>query len=251
MTRVRKVIGIITSLILYFCVLIGSLGVVLFFAVQSSSFQTYIGQKAANWLSDELKTKVAIKKIDFNFFSTLTLNGVYIQDLNKDTLVYLSELNCNIKLINLTKNKLYLDKLELKNGTIKAITYRNDTLPNYQFLVDYFSNPNDTSKSEPFDVKYGKIIFSNVNAIYHNQNDTIKTKAVNFSNIRLKKLSGTIEQLKVQKDSVFIDLHDFTFFESSGFTLTKLNTDLCGLFISKDSMYFFKWSLPHENKKME
>jgi len=219
--------------------LIFAIGVVLFFIIQTPSFQTYLGDKATDWLSKELKTQIKIEKININFFHALSLNGVFIKDLKNDTLLYIDQLNCDIKTLNLKQRKIHLKQIELINGTAKAITYKNDTFPNYQFLIDYFSSPTDTIKSEPFDFDYGNIKLSNLNLIYKDENDTTKTNGINFANISVKQFYGGINGLLINKDTISVELDNIRLKESTGLAINKFSSvvKISPIGITLDSMY--------------
>src|ERR1700752_3088180 len=72
-----------------------------FFLVQVPSVQTYLGKKASAYLSKQLKTKIDIKVINIDFFKTVNLEGVYVEDLQHDTLLYGGKIACKIKLFSL------------------------------------------------------------------------------------------------------------------------------------------------------
>jgi len=239
MSNFSKVIRFIRSLLLYFFILTFAIGTVLFFIIQTSSFQTYLGVKATYWLSKELKTQIKVERISIDFFHTLSLNGVFIKDLKNDTLLYVEKLKCDIETFNLKQRKIHLKQIELVNGTAKAITYKKDTVPNYQFIINYFSSPADTSKSEPFDFDYGNINLSNLNLVYKDENDTTKTKGVNYANINVKQFYGGINGLLVNEDTISVELDNIRLKESCGLVINKFSSlvKISPIGITVDSMY--------------
>lgn len=208
---------------LYFFVLVFVLGFLLFFILQTSSFQTYLGTKATAWLSNELKTEVKVDKINIDFFSSLHLNGVFIKDLHHDTLLYIEKLSCDIKELNLKNKKIHLKQLVLQNGVVKSIVYKNDSVANYQFIINYFSGPKDTTKSEPFDLDYGSLNLLHLDLVYRNENDTSKIKGINYSDIEVSNFNGKINQLKFVGDTVSLKLNDISLKEKCGLIINKLN----------------------------
>jgi len=208
---------------LYFFVLVFAFAIILFFVIQTSSFQTYLGKKATDWLSQELKTELKIERISIDFFNSVILNGVFIKDLHKDTLIYFQQLSCFIKDLDLKKNKIHFKELEVKNGTAKSIIYKNDSLANYQFLIDYFSSPPDTTTSKPFDLDYGDIKISNLDLVYKNENDTVKPKGINYSDISVQNFSGNINQLQFKEDTITVKLSHLSLKEKCGLVVTNLN----------------------------
>ena len=60
--------------------------------LRSRPFQNWAAQKTVNYLSKELKTRVALKSIDFELVNNLVLEGLYIEDRQGDTLAYFGKL---------------------------------------------------------------------------------------------------------------------------------------------------------------
>jgi hypothetical protein len=56
--------------------------------LRSRPFQNWAMQKVVKTLSEELKTKVTLKSIDFELINNLVLEGLYVEDQQGDTLAY-------------------------------------------------------------------------------------------------------------------------------------------------------------------
>jgi len=90
------------------------------------SVQTWAVQKAASSLSKKLHTKVSVKKVDFNFFDKLVLEGLLIEDQKKDTLLFAGKATVNINDWFFLKDKYTLQYVGLENGYINM--YRTDSV---------------------------------------------------------------------------------------------------------------------------
>jgi hypothetical protein len=69
---------------------------ILLLAFQYKPVQTWAAKKAAKYLSDELRTTVAIKSLYIRPFSTVVIEGLYILDKKKDTLLNTPKLAVDI-----------------------------------------------------------------------------------------------------------------------------------------------------------
>ena len=88
--------------------------------------QDAIIQKLTAELSKKTGTKVSIEKVSLKLFNSLSINGLYVEDNNRDTLVYAGEVAAVFSPIKLLSKKILfkkvdIDKLELniavdKNG---------------------------------------------------------------------------------------------------------------------------------------
>ena len=54
---------------------------------RSRTVQTYAAQQAAQWQSNELKADVRIRALEFDFFTNIHMEDVFMSDQQKDTLI--------------------------------------------------------------------------------------------------------------------------------------------------------------------
>lgn len=108
-------------------------------------------------LSHDLHTTIRIKHVDFQLFNKMVLDSTLVKDGRNDTLLFAGKVKVNITDWFFFKDKAQLQYIGLENATIKL--QRTDSVWNYQFLVNYFSNPDknpkepDTTKSLQLDLK--------------------------------------------------------------------------------------------------
>ncbi|MBA3680244.1 MAG: translocation/assembly module TamB [Bacteroidetes bacterium] len=202
------------------------LGVSLFFAIQSPSFQTWLGQKASNYLSKELNNTVSIKSVDLEFFTKANLEGVFISDNKNDTL-FSGDLLVDIKKLDYKNQTIEFKKITLRNSTAKIITYKGDTTMNFQFLIDYFdSGVTDTTPKKEWEVKLGDVYLDSVNIDYRDERkNTTVSQNMNFNNLHFAKTSGKFSNIKIEKDTIFVKLNDLRTIEQCGFNLRNLTAD--------------------------
>jgi hypothetical protein len=134
--------------------------------LQVTSVQNWLVNKASNYLSGELKTKVQVKHVEFSLFNKMLVEGVLIEDRKKDTLLYAGTLKVKISDWFFVIKKPTLSYIGLSDAVINM--NRSDSAWNYQFLIDYFSAPKakTSNKSNPqFDLKVvelNNIVFNRV-----------------------------------------------------------------------------------------
>jgi hypothetical protein len=118
---------------------------VLFFLVQTYSFQTFLGERLAAWLSGKTGAKVEIKSVSIDFFSRLGLHGIFIGDLKGDTLLYADRIQVKINEFSYSNQILGISELNLEKSRVKLARYVDEDRMNFQFLIDAFAS-NDTLK---------------------------------------------------------------------------------------------------------
>lgn len=128
--------------------------------VQTRPVQDWLVGRASARLSKSLGTHVSIKHVDFSFFNKMQLEGAFIEDKNKDTLLYAGKIKVNITDWFFLRDSAVLKYIGLEDATIRL--QRTDSVWNFQFLVDYFSGPPSSTKKEGIDLRLQKIEFKNI-----------------------------------------------------------------------------------------
>lgn len=199
------------------------LSIGLIYSIRIPAFQTWIVKRAVSYLSGELNTKVEIESIQIEFFRTLSIKGLYIEDLHHDTLLYAGEISTVIEMFAPGKNKIYLANAEINNGIVKIQKYKNEKGLNFRFIEEYFSSSEkDTTPSVPFDFNPGTISLNNMQLVYRDNRYNDYFKGVDFDDIRLTRLDATLEDFKFEGDTVFTTIENISFLEKSGFQLEYL-----------------------------
>ena len=114
--------------------------------VQTPPVQNWLAGQASARLSKGLGTRVSVQHVKFSFFSKMQMEGVYVEDKNKDTLLYAGKLRVNINDWFFLRDTAVLQYIGLEDATIHL--QRTDTVWNYQFLADYFAGPPSTGPAD-------------------------------------------------------------------------------------------------------
>ncbi|HEX7412862.1 MAG TPA: hypothetical protein VF411_02370, partial [Bacteroidia bacterium] len=228
MQTLRKVSRFIWRSIKVTALLLLVILVSLFFLLQLPSMQTYLGKKASAYLSKELKTKIDIKAVNIDFLKTINLEGVYVEDLHHDTLLYGSKIGCSIKFYSLKTKQVEIDLTELDGITCKLLYYKGEKGLNFQFIADYFSSPKTNNTNTPSELKlgYGNLSLNNVRFVYKDADNKYKPAyGIDFQDIEVNTICGKFSNIKVAGDSVKVKIDDFSAKEKSGIVIKKLNTE--------------------------
>lgn len=153
----RKSLNILKRCILAIILLL----LAVYIALHFPAVQTWVVKQVAASFSKKLHTRVTVKKVNVSFFNKLAIEGVLVEDRNKDTLLYAGTAKVNLTDWFFFKDKITLHYISLEDAVVNM--NRTDSVWNYQFLVDHFS-PAEKSKSSgngiEFDLK--KIELANI-----------------------------------------------------------------------------------------
>src|SRR3982751_4339485 len=125
----RKIARIILKTILF-----------IFLLVLTPPVQRFLTGKVETYLQNKLKTRVEIASISFGLSGKVNLEGIYIEDRTKDTLVSGGAIKAHINFLKLFSNEVEIKDLELQNITAKVKRILPDTTFNFQFIVDAFTS---------------------------------------------------------------------------------------------------------------
>ena len=115
-----------------------ALVVLILLLLQTAPVQNFARGKIVSFLENKLQTRVEIKRLDIDFPKMLVLEGVYIQDKTKDTLLAGHQLKVDIAMWKLLDNEIQINEINLNGITAKIKRQLPDTTFNFQFIVDAF-----------------------------------------------------------------------------------------------------------------
>ena len=118
----------------------------IYILIQVPGVQNFARGKVVSYLENKIHTKVQIRRLALDFPKKLVLEGVYFEDQQKDTLFSGGKIRVDIALLKLVSSEVVINYVELQD--LRANIYRkgSDTVFNYQYIIDAFVTPPDTTK---------------------------------------------------------------------------------------------------------
>lgn len=169
----------------------------LWLAIQTTPVQNWLVGIVSNKLSKELGTQVSVKHVNFSLFNKADIEGVFVADKTKDTLLYAGQLKVRITDWFIFKDKAVIKYVGLEDAVIKL--QRKDSIWNYQFIVDHFSSPIKSTSTK-----------SNKDGL------ALNLKKIDFKNIRFVNNDRWIgEQIDVKLGSFVVDAENIDFNKGS------------------------------------
>ena len=117
----------------------------LFIFINTRSGKRFIKNKVESYLQEKLKTRVVIGSLDYSLPKWIELNGVYLEDKKKDTLLYGEQVAVDINMLKLISGEIYIRKVAFKNIYVNITRPENDTAFNYQFVMNAFAGATTTA----------------------------------------------------------------------------------------------------------
>ena len=205
MSKVNKYIKTILKATLWISLFIVILFLIVAGIVQIPSVQTKIVHAATTFVSDKTHTKVEIESVSISFPKSVVVDGVFLEDLNNDTLLYAREAKVNIALLDIFFNKISVNSVLLDGFHLNLHNTDTDSLFNYNFLLTAFED--STTQVEPSS-KTPKPWTFNVNQI--NLKDIRVRYDDNYGgmNIGLSLTKLKLKMDQIDLDRMFFDIDD-------------------------------------------
>ncbi|WP_341228185.1 hypothetical protein [uncultured Arcticibacterium sp.] len=192
--------------------LIVAMGAMLFYALQYSEFQTDMSQKAANWLSEKLGSKVTVGNVQISWLDEIRLEDVNIKDLDGRDMIYVREVYVNCKtnftlkgdqVINFDNN---LDFVMLKEPDVKLIREENGKLNIDAWISKAASlrakrdtlNPRST-KSFTIDEA---VIQNGTFQLTDDFKELYPEELFDYSNFKIKNITGNVKDFFIHRDTI-------------------------------------------------
>jgi translocation and assembly module TamB len=104
-----------------------------------------IRNKLESYLQNKIRTNVEIGSIDYSFPQSIRITNFYIEDQQKDTLLYEKKLSVDLNMLKLITGEIYISKVELTNTRANILRAVNDSNYNFQFIINAFSGDKTAS----------------------------------------------------------------------------------------------------------
>ena len=183
--------------------------------IQIPYFQTKIVRYATSFVSNKTGTKVEIGNISISFPKTVVLEGLYLEDLHRDTLLFAGKAKVNISLYKLFQHTVSIGSIHLEEVSLALNRNQTDSLFNYNFLLKAFADT--TIKDNVHTITPSKWIFN--------------IEQVSLINFRLNyhdEYAGMILKVALPKSELVIQRMDLdkSSYEVADFLADKMNVNI-------------------------
>ena len=182
--------------------------------------QNYAVHRAACFVSRKLETTVSIDRVDIGIFSKVRVKGFYVEDYQRDTLLYVGKLDAFI-----TSFGIFGGGLELSRGEIAdARLYLRQTPGgemNIKQIVDRISDP-DKPKKGNFRLSLKKASIENMDLCLERLDHRDPEHGIDFSHMHLYGITARVDDFTIDGQAIYTSIVAFSARERSGFVLNHL-----------------------------
>ncbi|WP_231590725.1 translocation/assembly module TamB domain-containing protein [Hymenobacter terrenus] len=184
---------------LFALVLLLIIGVVV--VLQFPAGQDFVARRAESFLRGKLKTEVRIGRFRTDFRHAINLDGVYLADQQRDTLLSVGHLGVDIDIWALLNKQINVSNVELNDGRVRLTRTEPDSVNNYDFIIAAFSDPNAPVDTTASGLKYdiGKARLTN---IYFTQQDQVTGSDIRA---RIGEFTANMDEVDVDNSVYKVD----------------------------------------------
>ena len=166
----RKVFRIVIRMLIAFVFVLSGVVVTL----NIPSVQTFIFRKFIQSVSQKTGTTISLGKVKIAIPNTISIEDLFLNDRNADTLLYMHSLKVRMDLFGLLHNKINVDSLRLDQVVAHIHRNENEKVFNFQFIIDVFTPDSASSvdktkkQGRPWELNLKDIYLRNIHANFQN-----------------------------------------------------------------------------------
>ncbi len=202
---------------------------ILLLVFQYKPVQTWAAKKATSWLSKKLGTKVDIKSIYIQPFTSVVLEDFYVLDKQRDTLIRTPKLTIELNQFSvfssIPNRKIDLSLIQLDNGSFYLKNLEGNKT-NFKFIIDSLaSKDTTTAPGKPWTLIFQKIAVNNLHFRYKNTLKREAVKGINFDDIDVRNFSVVVNNMDIYNHLFKGQVRNLTLKEKSGFHIQNFTTN--------------------------
>ena len=227
----RKVIKILAKVLSTIILLSIFLPISVTLLLSVDSIQNLVVDKATEFLSGKLGTKVSIDRVDLDLFSKVRLQGFYVEDHEQQPLLYVGEAKARIASLDIKNTGLMLEDAELSDGELHLREMESGEL-NIRPIVQFLTKKEGESD---FRLYIDKIKVRNLQFTYERLEHRNPVYGVDYGDMDIRNIDGLVRNFALVRGAVSCDVYNMSAAEKSGFVLNDLTA---GIFVDKGLIEF-------------
>ena len=124
--------------------------------------QNWLAQRATEYLSKELDTKITVEKVEIQLFNKASFKNFYMEDKNRDTLIFASNAVGYFDISKILKGKFYITAVDLNDAVLNYQRLEGQKEYNITTFMRYFMPKKKRNKTSTFQLAINKISGKNI-----------------------------------------------------------------------------------------
>ena len=182
--------------------------------------QNFVVHKAAEVVSRKLETTVSIDRVDIGIFSKIKVQGFYVEDYGRDTLLYVGKLDAYVTGFGIFGGDLAFSRGEIADAKL-YLRQMPDGEMNIKQIVNRMSDP-DKPKKGNFKLSLKRASIENMDLCLERIDSVAPDYGIDFSHMHLYGLTARVDDFTIDGSAIYTTIAALTARERSGFVLDHL-----------------------------
>ena len=182
--------------------------------------QNFVVHKAAEIVSRRLETTVSIDRVDIGLFSKIRVQGFYVEDYQRDTLLYVGHLDAYVTRFGILGGGLTFSRGAISDARLYLRQTPSGEM-NIKQLVDRISNP-DRERKGNFRLSLKNASIENMDLCLERLDRRDPEFGIDFSHMHLYGLTAFVEDFTIDGQAIYTSIERLSARERSGFELDRL-----------------------------
>ena len=189
------------------------------------AFQSYMGKKGGELLSEKFATEVSIGRVNVGLLNRLIVDDVRMKDQSGKEMIRASRLSAKIDLMPLFNGKISVSSAQLFG--LQATFYQQDarSKPNFQFALDSLASK-DTTRQTPLDLRIGTVVMRHSGFTFDRMDVPRTNGRFNAGHLNVRNISTHLLLPQLTDDRLEATLKRLSLEEASGLRIKDLSFKL-------------------------
>ena len=203
------------------------LNIIIFITLSIPFVQNKAKDFALGKIKPMLNTEATIGNINLQLLNSVRLRDLYVEDQNRDTLLFAGRLDVKFNPLGLLNNKLQFYTVNLEDFTANIYKETPDTTFNFQFIIDTFASKDTVPKEpnpNPMVISFNNVNLKNGVAHYNILSEPTTPDVFNASHINVYDLNARLKAPSIDMNKLDATIKKLSLKERSGLTLHHIKT---------------------------
>ena len=222
----RRIVNILAKMVSAIVLALIFLPLLVALLFEIPAVQNFVAREATEIISRKLGTRISIDRVDIGLFYRVSLDGFYVEDFQRDTLLYAGRLDARIKSLGLFGGGLVFSRAELSDARF-CLRETPDGEMNIKQVVDKLSKKDKARAEGKFRLEIERLETDGLDFCMDRLEHRNPSYGVDFADMHLIDIRAELKNFTIDGPVIHTDIGRLAMRERSGFVVEDLAGCLC------------------------
>ena len=222
----RRIVNILAKMVSAIVLALIFLPLLVALLFEIPAVQNFVAREATEIISRKLGTRISIDRVDIGLFYRVSLDGFYVEDFQRDTLLYAGRLDARIKSLGLFGGGLVFSRAELSDVR-SCLREAPDGEMNIKQVVDKLSKKDKARAEGKFRLEIERLETEGLDFCMERLEHRNPSYGVDFADMHLIDIRAELKNFTIDGPVIHTDIGRLAMRERSGFVVEDLAGCLC------------------------